>query len=453
MTRGPGVPVAPAGPVPAARPTASGNHLKGERHLPEPGDLVAGKYLIVRVIGQGGMAVVFEARHPRLNQRLAIKVLRPDVQDFDEVMARFEREARATSRLRSTHTARVVDVDALPSGLPYIVMEFLDGEDLDAALRTSGPMPVELAADVVLQVAEAMEEAHGLGIVHRDLKPANIFVCKADPRPVVKVLDYGVSKNEDDLGSRITQPDAYFGTPCYAAPEQLRSAGDADPRSDVWSLGIILFELVTGRTPFVGSATSVIARVMTDPIPSPLDLRPDLPGALARVVLRALERDPAKRFQSMRAFAEALEPFGPADKLPSNAPGPRGRLGELLIADGLLTEEDLQRALAEQRQSGKLLGRVLLELGLVAHADLLAAVAMQQGIEVAGSARTPRAVGATQAARPSGAPVPELPGGKSKSRRAILAWAAVALALAALLGVAAAYRSRSITTNSSASPR
>src|ERR1700689_5171085 len=138
MTRGPVVPESPAGPVTVARPTASGNHLRGERHLPEPGDLVAGKYLIVRVIGQGGMAGVFEARHPRLNQRLAIKVLRPDVQDFDEVMARFEREARATSRLRSTHTARVVDVDALPSGLPSIVMGFLDGQNPQAALRRGG---------------------------------------------------------------------------------------------------------------------------------------------------------------------------------------------------------------------------------------------------------------------------------------------------------------------------
>jgi serine/threonine-protein kinase len=433
---------------------ASGNHLRGERHLPEPGDLVGGKYLIVRVIGEGGMAIVFEARHPRLHQRLAIKVLRPDVQEFDEVMARFEREARATSRLRSAHTARVVDVDALPNGLPYIVMEFLDGQDLDAALRASGPMPVEVAVDVVLQVAEAMQEAHGLGIVHRDLKPANIFVCKADPRPVVKVLDYGVSRNEDDLGSRITQPDAYFGTPCYASPEQLRSAGEADPRSDVWSLGIILFELVTGRTPFVGSATSVIARVMTDPIPSPVDLRPDLPAALARVVLRALERDPAKRFQSMRAFAEALEPFGPIEKLPSNAPGPRGRLGELLIADGLLTEKDLQRALEEQRHSGKLLGRVLLELGLVAHADLLAAVAMQQGIEVTASARSVRAVGSTPVATTRGALQSAFPGARPTSKRIqALAWAAVGLVLLALLGVAMAYRSSSAPANASTTPR
>jgi serine/threonine protein kinase len=458
MTRGPGVPTAPMGPAREDGPSASGNHVRGGRRLPEPGDLVGGKYLLVRVIGQGGMAVVFEATHPRLQQRLAIKVLRPDVQDFEDVMARFEREARATSRLRSAHTARVVDVDALPNGLPYIVMEFLDGEDLDAALHASGAMPVERAVDVVLQVAEAMEEAHGLGIVHRDLKPANIFVCKADPRPVVKVLDYGVSKNQDDQGSRITQADAYFGTPCYASPEQLRSAGEADARSDVWSLGIILFELVTGRTPFVGSTTSVIAKVMADPIPSPIDLRPDLPVDLARIVLRALERDPAKRFQSMGAFAEALEPFGPADKLPSHAPGPRGRLGELLIAGGFLTEQSLKRALDEQRTSGKLLGRVLLDMGLVAHADLLAAVAMQQGIEVLHSTR--RAQGAL-----AGPAVPSDAEGREQSRparpvrptrsggAAVLIWVAVGLALVGALGVGSVYWSSSHGSNSSATPR
>jgi eukaryotic-like serine/threonine-protein kinase len=428
-------------------PSASSDRLRADRRLPEPGDLVGGKYLVVRVIGQGGMAVVFEATHPRLQQRLAIKVLRPDVQDLDDVMARFEREARVTSRLRSTHTARVVDVDSLPNGLPYIVMEFLDGEDLDAVLQASGPMPVERAVDIVLQIAEAMQEAHGLGIVHRDLKPANIFVCSVDSRPVVKVLDYGVSKTDDDLGSRITQADAYFGTPCYASPEQLRSAGEADARSDVWSLGIILFELLTGRTPFVGSTTSVIARVMTDPIPWPLDLRPDLPVALAHVVLHALDRDPAKRFQTMGAFAAALDPLGPADKLPSQSPGPRGRLGEILIADGLLTENGLHKALAEQRQSGKLLGRVLLDLGLVAHADLLAAVAIQQGIEV--SIRPTRGL---RAADPTEDQPPAAPTIAKSPRPRVLLWVAIVVALLGA-GIAIGNRLASVTTSSSAFPR
>src|SRR5258708_5685283 len=174
----------------------SGKRVRSREGLPVPGDVIAGKYALGRVIGEGGMGVVYEATHTRLHQRLAIKVLRPDVPEFQLVLARFEREARATAQLRTIHAARVIDVDTLPDGLPYIVMEFLEGVDLDVELRASGPMAVDEAVDVVLQVAEAMAEAHGLGIVHRDLKPANLFVCRAGGRRVVKVLDFGISKIE-----------------------------------------------------------------------------------------------------------------------------------------------------------------------------------------------------------------------------------------------------------------
>jgi serine/threonine protein kinase len=410
--------------------------------MPRPGDTIADKYSVVRRLGEGGMAVVYEAIHMRLKQRLAIKVLRPGMPDFDEVLARFEREAWATAQLRSVHTARIIDVDMLPSGLPYIVMEYLEGADLDATLPKTGTMPVDRAVDVVLQVAEAMQEAHSLGIIHRDLKPSNIFVSQTGGRELVKVLDFGISKTEttaDPATSRLTQAGQYFGTPCYAAPEQLRSADEADQRSDIWSLGIILYELLTGGPPFVGTTTSVIARVMTDVIHPPVELRPDLPSGLSGVVMHALRRDPEERFQSMRELSEALAPFGPTEKVASVAEGqrPRGRLGEILVADGLLTEDSLKRALDEQRVSGKLLGRVLLDMGLVAHADLLTALAKQQGIAMA---QPPAVQGFERTSRHADTVAPS-------SRGAWIA-AAISLTLALVIAIAAG-----VAVHSARSPR
>ncbi len=349
--------------------------------LPVPGDLIASKYEVVRELGSGAMGIVFEVFHVRMRQRLAIKVPRPDVRGFATLLARFEREAHISARLRSVHTARVIDVDSLPGGLPYMVMEYLEGQTLDLELAASGPMPVEVAVDILTQVAEAMTEAHALGIVHRDLKPANLFVCRAGDRPVIKVLDFGIAKAADG-GAQITGGSEWIGTPTYAAPEQVRSEGD-DARSDVWSLGVILFELLLNRPPFVGPTMKVLAQVMTDPVPWPLDLRPDLPRELARALMRALERDPAKRFQSMRELAAAMAPFGPersASLVLAELQRSRGRLGEILVSDGMLSPADLDRALAMQRRDGRLLGRVLLDMGLVGHADLLTAIAKQQGL-------------------------------------------------------------------------
>jgi serine/threonine-protein kinase len=368
--------------------SGSRKRLVASTEMPSVGDVIADKYQLVRLIGEGGMGVVFEATHLRLRQRLAIKVLRPDLPDLGRVVERFEREARAAAVLHSLHTARVFDVDTLPSGLPYFVMEYLEGRDLDAELAAAGPLPVEEAVDIAIQVAEAMGEAHRVGIVHRDLKPSNLFVCRKPGavQPVVKVLDFGISKSEgdaDDGDERLTPREAYFGTPHYAAPEQLRDAAAADERSDIWSLGIVLYELLTGRTPFQGSASSVIAQVAADPIPWPLRFRPDLPRALARVLAQALRRDPSRRFHSMDAFARALAPFGSARTACVVSAGEDladRRLGEILVDEGILRPKDLHRALATQRRSGGLLGRTLVLSGLVSHVDLLAALARQQGI-------------------------------------------------------------------------
>jgi serine/threonine protein kinase len=424
---------------------ASGTVAHAAPSLPQPGDIIAGKYEVVRKLGEGGMAVVFEAMHLRLRQRLAIKVQRPDVRDFDEALARFEREARATAQLRSIHAARVVDVDTLPNGLPYMVMEYLEGCDLDAAITARGAFPVDQAVDTVRQVASAMQEAHALGIVHRDLKPANLFMCPVGDRLVVKVLDFGISKMEGDGDPCITASHAYFGTPAYAAPEQLREAIAADARSDVWSLGVILFELLTGRTPFEGSAASVIAKVMTDPVPWPLEIVPELPPELARLVLRALKRNPSERFQTMREMADALAPFGPATSaatLVADAQRGRGRLGEILVAQHLLSPTDLQRALDVQRQSGKLLGRVLLDMNLVSHSDLLTALAKQQGI------------GQDASESHSSALPPSLPRRAGSSRRWVWIALAVGLPLGILfgLGIGASMHSMKAAHSSGAAP-
>ena len=237
---------------------------------------------------------------------------------------------------------------------------------------------------------------------------------------------------------RITGGDEWFGTPCYAAPEQLRSSADVDPRSDIWSLGVILFELLTNRTPFTGSAVEVIAKVLIDPIPWPLDLRPDLPRDLARVIMTALERDRDRRFQSMREMAAALAPFAPArsaSAVLAEMQRSRGRLGEILVADGLLTQVDLDRALEAQRRDGRLLGRVLLEMNLVGHADLLAAIAKQQGLpaKVADQDRLERErlARAALTVAPHGTPI----AASEKVRRS--PWRLIGACLVALLVIAA----------------
>jgi hypothetical protein len=301
--------------------------------------------------------------------------------------------------------------------------------------------------DVALQVASAMQEAHGLGIVHRDLKPSNLFMCPIGDRLVVKVLDFGISKIEKEGDARLTSSHAYFGTPAYAAPEQIREASAADARSDIWSLGIILFELLTGRTPFEGSAVSVIAKVMTDPVPSPDTLRPGVPADLSRLVLCALRRDPSQRFQTMREMADALAPFGPARSaatLVADAQRGRGRLGEILVAEQLISAADLDRALSEQRRSGKLLGRVLLDMGLVAHSDLLTALAKQQGIGESPAlsvAKAPRAHGYEDTVPPSTA----------RRRAPTRRWLWIAVAVGIPLGILCGLGASAVSHRSAAS--
>jgi serine/threonine-protein kinase len=275
------------------------------------GELVGGKYAITRVIGSGGMAIVYEALHVRLDQRVALKMLLPDLLDRDDIVTRFDREARAAVRLRSPHVARVFDVDALPDGTPYMVMELLDGRDLAAELTLRGPLPLADAVNYVLQACEAMAEAHRQGTVHRDLKPSNLFLTHEGGRDFVKVLDFGVSKiAAERLELSVTSTRSALGTALYMSPEQVRSAKNVDSRTDVWALGVVLYELLTGRAPFAGESTTAVAAAIVADEPEPLgNLRAGLPAELQSIVMRCLEKDREKRFADAGAFGAALAPF------------------------------------------------------------------------------------------------------------------------------------------------
>lgn len=279
------------------------------RTLPESGEVLAGKYRIARKLGEGGMGVVFEAEHIRIRQRVAIKMLLPTVLDMPDVTSRFEREARAAGSLKSENTARVLDVDISDGGIPYMVMEFLDGKDLSQVLDARGPLPPDLAVDYVLQACNAMAEAHSLGIVHRDLKPSNLFLCGGE-RGVVKILDFGISKVENDKDNRVTATQTVVGTPLYMSPEQIRSSKHVDSRTDIWSLGIILYELLAGKTPFEGSTMAAGAAICIDDPPPISTFREGVPRDLEEVVLVCLEKDVTKRYPNVQSLAVALARFG-----------------------------------------------------------------------------------------------------------------------------------------------
>ena len=283
--------------------------------LPQSGDVIAGKYAIEHVVGEGGMCVVYAAKHLQLHQRVALKVLRPDVAHQPEAVERFMREGRAAIRIRSEYCVRILDVDVLPGGEPYIVMEHLDGSDLEALILANGASPVTPAVDYILQASEAIAEAHTLGIVHRDLKPANLFFSRrADGTPWIKVLDFGISKVTSRLTARreirLTGSDTVMGSPQYMSPEQLKNTRDVDVRADIWSLGAILHELLSGTPPFTGdTVTAVCASILQDPAPALSKLCEGVPAGLDAAVRRCLEKDPARRFSSMAEVAEALAEF------------------------------------------------------------------------------------------------------------------------------------------------
>jgi serine/threonine-protein kinase len=270
----------------------------------------AGKYAVERVLGVGGMGTVFEARHIRLGHRVAIKVLGSELRDYPELVTRFEREARAAGSLTSRHAVRVFDIDMTEDATPFIVMELLSGQDLARIIEREGPQPVPRAVRWVIEACDAISEAHSLGIVHRDLKPSNLFSTSEG----VKVLDFGIAKRVAAKEASITHAVAPLGTPQYMSPEQVRCAKDVDVRTDVWSLGVTLFELLTGTTPFAHEIPQAcIASIAADPVPDPRTLRADLSPLLVEVIMKALEKDPTKRFGSVPEMVRALAPFAQLD--------------------------------------------------------------------------------------------------------------------------------------------
>jgi serine/threonine-protein kinase len=280
------------------------------------GEVIGGKYRIEGVLGVGAMGIVYAAHHLQLDERVALKALRSELVAYPDAVKRFIREAQAAAKIKNEHVTRVFDVGQLSNGTPYIVMESLEGEDLARWLAARGSLRLEEAIAFVLQACEALAEAHALGIVHRDLKPSNLFCSRRpDGALSIKVLDFGISKiaalaTSASGTGRSSGAKSAVGSPFYMSPEQMQSAPDVDHRTDIWALGVILFELLTTAVPFEGdSLPEICVKVATRPPRSLIDLRSDLPEEIQATITKCLEKDPDDRFESLAEFAGSLFPF------------------------------------------------------------------------------------------------------------------------------------------------
>ncbi len=317
--------------------------------LPIGSTVADGKYRIERVLGVGGMGCVYAATHTELQTTVALKVILPEIFHDPVAGARFIREAKATARLRGEHNVRIYDVGTLKNGVPFIVMEYMTGRRLLDVLSEQGMFTVEVAADYVRQACEALAEAHALGIVHRDLKPANLFITfRPNGTACLKVIDYGIAKDNAD-GMELTDVLAFLGTPAYMSPEQLASAKYVDARSDIWSLGAILYESLTGMRPFGGAKLKDQMHAIREEEPKPLaELRADAPPELVAVVARCLAKAPDDRFEDVDVLADALAAIiakersraeqttarGPSTE--GEAPRPKRRQGLISIGAALV---------------------------------------------------------------------------------------------------------------------
>jgi serine/threonine-protein kinase len=320
--------------------------------VPARGERFGGSYEVVREIGRGSAGIVVEAKHLVTGERFAVKFLRSDEALPTELIARFRREGRAMARLTSRHAVRVVEVGTAEDGMPFLVMELLQGRTLHQEVLFRGQLPVAEAVDIVLQACVVMTEAHARGIVHRDLKPANIYLCAADTGGagirLVKVMDFGVAKmveaSEHTEHHDLTRSGVVVGTPAYVAPEQALSSKRSDHRADIWALGVVLYRLLSGKLPFDHATTAGLLASIAHDEPVPFSsVAPDVSPALGAIIMDALRREPSERLGDIATFAKRLSPFGSGGFSYDNAvskldlkPAPKPRDRRLFILIGVV---------------------------------------------------------------------------------------------------------------------
>jgi hypothetical protein len=299
------------------------------------GDIIDGKYRIVRLIGEGGMGAVYEGENMRIHRRVAIKVLHAGIAQTGEAIARFEREAQAAGRIGSEHIVEVLDLGTLPAGDRYMVMEFMDGDALSARIRSRGRLSAGDAYPIMHQLLEALTAAHSAGIIHRDLKPDNVYLLKSrgGTADFVKLLDFGISKFNQlsgDSGFSMTRTGAVMGTPYYMAPEQAKGARDLDHRVDLYAAGVILYEAITGEVPFnADTFNELLFKIVLETARPVEQLVPGLDPGFAAIVNKSMARDPGQRFQTARDFQQALEQWaaGAGPELAATLGAPARALG------------------------------------------------------------------------------------------------------------------------------
>ena len=280
------------------------------------GTILDGKYELTSLLGEGGMGAVYLAQHKLINRKLAVKFLHPQYADNEEVVTRFQREAQSAARIGHENIIEITDMGTADDGAPYIVMEFLEGDDVKGVLETDGVMPVPRAANIMVQALSALQAAHDVGIIHRDLKPENIYLVRKSSNPdYVKLLDFGISKFkelETDGQKALTQTGTVLGTPHYMSPEQARGEQNLTPRSDIYAMGIILYQMLTGHLPFdAPNYNALLIKILTEDPPLPETLNPDLPEDIVETIKIAMARDVDERFETCEEFKAALLPYVP----------------------------------------------------------------------------------------------------------------------------------------------